>query len=495
MLNRSVWFLLFTLVLGPFAQSAARAKPLFITNITIIDAAGNPPQPEMTVVITGDRITTLVPSARIKLSANADVVDGRGKFLIPGLWDSHLHLTLAGKQELTREWMAPMLIAHGVTTVRDMGGDWQRIQDLRRDIAAGRTLGPRIFAPGSFVDGPPSQADVSASVVTTAEEARAAVRRLKSQGVDFIKVQANLSWESYRAVMDEAAQVSIPVVGHVPEAISAFDAVRAGQRSVEHTSPVIPGDAGVMLACSGKERQLRAEMLAQKQLAADKKADQQQLRQRQRQLQRQMAETRDDKICADLLALFVQDGVRAVPTQVFGKRFAPLGSDDLPGDDAMKLVPLSIRARSDDRRKQVISASTAEDFALRRLMFDKSRELVGLMHRAGVILLAGTDAMDDYVLPGAGLHEELELMVEAGLTPLEALQSATRNPAQFVNKLDTLGTIERGKIADLVLLDADPLQQIGNLRKVSAVIVGGKLLSQTQRQELLTKIGVFAKQH
>jgi hypothetical protein len=219
------------------------------------------------------------------------------------------------------------------------------------------------------------------------------------------------------------------------------------------------------------------------------------LRQRERELQRQMAETRDDRVCAELLALFVRNGVRAVPTQIFGKRFAPLTSDDLPDDDAMKLVPLSTRTRWDDRRKQVIAASAAEDFAVRRLLFDKSRELVGLMHRAGVMLLAGTDAMDEYVLPGAGLHEELELMVEAGLTPLEALQTATRNPAQLVNKLDTLGTIERGKIADLVLLDADPLQQIGNTRKISAVIIGGKLLSQTQRQGLLAKLEAFAKQH
>ena len=146
--NRILWFLLFTLVLWPCAQAASQAKPLFITNVTIIDAAGNPPQHDMTVVITGDRITTLAPSARVKLPANGVVVAGRGKFLIPGLWDSHLHLTLAGKQELTREWMAPMLIAYGVTTVRDMGGNWQRIQDLRQDIAAGRTAGPRIFTPG-----------------------------------------------------------------------------------------------------------------------------------------------------------------------------------------------------------------------------------------------------------------------------------------------------------------------------------------------------------
>jgi len=251
----------------------------------------------------------------------------------------------------------------------------------------------------------------------------------------------------------------------------------------------------VMLACSGKQEKLRGEMLAQKKLFEDKTVDQQQLRQRQRKLQRQMAESRDDRICADLLALFVQNGVRAVPTQIFGKRFAPLASDDLPDADVMKLVPLSTRTHWDDRRKRVITASAAEDFALRRLLFDKSRELVGLMHRAGVILLAGTDAMDAYVLPGAGLHEELELMVEAGLTPLEALQTATRNPAQFMNKLDTLGTIERGKIADLVLLDADPLQQIGNIRRIAAVIVGGRLVSQTQRRELLAKIEAFARQH
>ncbi|MGH9847155.1 MAG: amidohydrolase family protein [Blastocatellia bacterium] len=295
--------------------------------------------------------------------------------------------------------------------------------------------------------------------------------------------------------MGEAKKLSIPVAGHAPESVSAWEVAERGQRSIEHVSPVLPGDAGIMLACSSQESQLRAEMFELKRLAEDKSADRQQLRQRQRQLQQQMAETRDQRKCADLFRLFVKNNVHAVPTQIWSKRFAPLTADDLPENEALKLAPQSLLTRWVSRRQQVIKASAAGDFAFRRLLFEKSRELVTFMHRARVSLLAGTDAMDGFVLPGLGLHEELALMVEAGLTPMEALQTATRNPAAFLGQSNSLGTIEKGKIADMVLLDADPLQNIANTRKIHAVIIGGKLITQTQRQEMLAKIESFARQH
>jgi imidazolonepropionase-like amidohydrolase len=321
------------------------------------------------------------------------------------------------------------------------------------------------------------------------------VRKLKSDGVDFIKVQANLSLDSWRAVLDEARKVSIPVTGHIPEAISAFDVAASNQRSIEHVSPVLPGDAGIMLACSSKEAELRAELAAIKIAAEDKNANRLKLRQRQRELQRQMATSYNATKCVRLFSLFLKNQTHVVPTQIWSTRFAPLSAEDMPNDESLRLAPASMRTRWDKRRSEVIKASSPEDFAFRRLLFDRSRDLVTAMIRARVPLLAGTDAMDGYVLTGAGLHEELALFVQSGMTPMAALQSATRDAAKFMGKLDSLGTIERGKIADLVLLDADPLQSIANTQRIYAVVLGGKLISIAQRRQMLAVMENFAKQH
>ncbi|MBS1790299.1 MAG: amidohydrolase family protein [Acidobacteria bacterium] len=467
---------------------------LAITKVSLIDATGKPAQSNMTVVVTGDRISAIGKTGKVKLPANPEIVDGSGKFLIPGLWDSHLHLTIATDQAGTTELLAPMLVAYGVTTVREMGGDWQRIQQLRKAIADGQIVGPRIFAPGPFVDGP-QPADVNFLPVGNEAEARQAVRKLKADGVDFIKIQANLSPETWRAIVDESQKAGIPVVGHIPETVSAFDVARSAQRSVEHISPVIPGDAGIMLACSSRETELRAELAAIKKAAEDKNANRQQLRLRQRDLQRAMAASYDAKKCETLFALFVKHQIHVVPTAIFGKRFAPLDERDLPNDDSLNLIPASMRARWDKRRAEVVKASSPDDFAFRQMLFAKSRDLISAMIRAKVPLLTGTDALDGYVLPGASLHDELGLLVESGMMPMAALQSATRDAAKFMGKLDSVGTIESGKIADLILLDADPLQFIENTRRIHAVILGGKLISSSQLQTMKTKMETYAKEH
>ncbi len=472
----------------------SHTRSLALTGINVIDATGKPTQTGMTVVVTNDRISAMGKSGKVHIPADAEIVDATGKFLIPGLWDSHLHLTIAVDQAGTTELLAPMLVAYGVTSVREMGGDWQRIQELRTAIASGQVIGPRIFAPGPFVDGP-QPADVNFHPVANEAEARQAVRKLKTDGVDFIKVQAGLSLETWRAVVDESQKAGIPVAGHIPEAVSAFDVARSTQRSVEHISPVLPGDAGILLACSSRESELRTELAAIKKASEEKNANRQQLRQRQRELQRAMATSYDSKKCETLFALFVKNQIHVVPTAIWGKRFAPLNENDLPNDDSLNLAPASMRARWDKRRADVINASSPEDFAFRQMLNDKSRELLAAMIRANVSLLAGTDAMDGYVLPGASLHDELGLLVEAGMTPMAALQSATRNAAKFLGKQNSVGTIEVGKTADLVLLDADPLQAIANTRRIYAVIVGGKLIHSSQRQAMMTKLETYAKGH
>jgi imidazolonepropionase-like amidohydrolase len=469
---------------------SSQSRSLAFTHLTVIDATGAAPRPDMTVVITAGRIVAVGSSKSVPLPQDTQVIEGRGKFLIPGLWDMHIHLTLVPDQAVSRDVIAPLLVAYGVTGVRDMGGDWQRIQELRKDIALGRTSGPRIIAPGPFVDGP-QPADVSVLPVSNEDEARQAVRKLKAQGVDFIKVQAALSLPVWQAVLSEAKQLGIPVAGHIPERVSAFDVARSTQRSIEHISAILPGDAGVLLACSRKEAELRAELLDIEQAAEKPNADRQSLRGRQSALQTAMISSYDSEKCNRLLSLLAKNGTFAVPTQIFGKRIAPLDSGDLPKDDALRFVPRSMRIRWDSRRSATIKNNSTEDFDLRKRILEKSRSLVGSMHHAGIELMAGSDAIDGYVVPGLSLHQELALTVESGLSPMEALQTATRNPARFLNMQDS-GTIEQGKIADLVLLEANPLEDIKNTQRIAAVVVGGKYLSKESLQKMLSDVEAAA---
>jgi len=465
-------------------QSKPLTKSLAFTHVTVIDATGKPAQPDMTVVVTAERITALGKTGRVKIPPDAEVVDASGKFLIPGLCDMHIHLTITPDQAVSRDVILPMLVAHGVTTVRDMGGDWQRIQQLRQEIASGKVTGPRIIAPGPFVDGP-QQASAAVMPVSNEAEAQQAVRKLQAQGVDFIKVQSGLSLDAYLAVVAEAKGLSIPVEGHVPEAFSAMEVVRAGQRSIEHISPVLPGDAGLPLACSAKEAELRAELAELNRAVQQPNADRQQLRTKQRALQAQFFSTYSKEKAAALFAAMIKNKTWSVPTLIWSKTFAPLSENDLPADLPIKSIPPALRDRWATRRSNVVKASTPEDFAFRNMIFEKSRDFVRELHHAHVPLLAGTDAIDAYVLPGFSLHQELELLVAAGLTPMEALQAATRDPAQFLGVLNSRGTIETGKIADLVLLTENPLSDIRHTRRIAGVVLGGKYLAEAALRQLL----------
>ena len=488
------------MVVASVVAAAVAQPPLAVTDVTVIDGTGRPARPGMTVLIAGDRIAAVDDGRRAELPPDTQVVDGRGRFLIPGLSDLHVHLTNQPDQSLTRDWMMPLLLAHGVTLVRDMGGDWNRIEELRREIAAGTIRGPRIVASGPFVDGPGFVEDP----VRTAEEARRRVQELGRlgvdgvagvDGVDFIKVQANLSPESYRAVLAEAKRLGLVVAGHVPVAVSAFEVARSGQRSIEHSSPILAGDGGVLLACSSREDELRRELLAIERDSAAQGADREKLEQRTRELQARLLDTYDAPRCARLAALLRRKNVAFVPTQIWARRLAPLDAGDGLDPLAAALMPASLRARFVERRAAAIEQTSEETFALRRRIAATTRALVGNLDRLGVPILAGTDALDGDVLPGLALHQELELMVSSGLTPLAALQSATRDAALYFGEGRSRGTIEKGKVADLVLLDADPLQDITNTRRIHAVIAGGELLSAADRQKLLDQVAAFAAGH
>ena len=402
-------------------QSAPTA--MVIRDVTVIDCTGAQPQAELSVVIADGRISQIGKAADVKVPEGARVIDGKGKFLIPGLWDMHGHLTDAGEGAIAQ------LIENGVTGVRDLGGDLDLVMRWRSEIEQGKRIGPHILAAGPLLDGP---TEARWHVVAKDEaEARQLVRSIKGRGADFVKIHTNLSRESFLAAADEARKQGIPLAVHLPREVSAAEASDAGASSLEHV-----------------------EMLVQSALAQQDKEtkalpDQQRLD--------AAFEALDGEEGAAVWAALARNGTYYVPTMVAYERGFVLWSNK------------------------------PEAMLKRRPVHWRQIDLVAAMHKAGVKVMAGSDFSDWALVPGVDLHNELALLVEAGLSPMEALQAATSVPAAFLGRANELGTIEVGKRADLVLLDMDPLQNISHTRKIRAVIVGGKYVDVARLREEMTQ--------
>lgn len=438
-------------------QPAPQPRALTLIHVTVVSFTGAPAQPDMTVVIAGDRITALGKTGKLKPPRNAQVVDATGKFLIPGLCDMHVHLTMGGSSAL------PVFVANGVTCVRDMGGDIALVNDWRQQIAAGSLLGPRIKAAGPVLESPRFlqmleriagaveppfgellKREISTRVgVPAASDAATIIASLKEQGADIIKFRTHASPEIFFALVKEARAAGLPLVGHEPAGVSLLEASDAGQRSIEHvfSSPALPKFSAEERAALGKR--------------------------------------------------FVQNGTWLVPTLITNRttRLTP---------DSEVAAIIDDTAGTRDPRRKYVSAGLVAYWRLHRFLdrFESPQdwkaihanavELLREMHRAGVGLLAGTDFGARIIFPGFSLHDELALLVEEiGMSPLAALQTATLHPAKFFGSQEMAGSIEKGKLADLVLLDADPLDDIRNTRKIHAVVLGGRYLPRSELDKLL----------
>ena len=418
-------------------KSPNARKMLAITNVTIIDTKGGLVRHDMTIVIDDGRIDAVGKSNKIKIRRDAQVINAAGKFLIPGLWDMHVHI---GNDDFDKNSYLQLFIANGVTGIRIMNGTpthhlW------RREIESGTLLGPRMVIASRIIDGPNSFV-AGAVKVGNVEEARAAVRKAKEEGADFVKVHDTLTRETYFAIIDEAKQLGLLVEGHVPAAVTAKEASDAGQKSIEHFTG--------------------------------------------------LAQAEIDPAEADtLIAIFKKNHTWNCPTIIMRNNYAVLDDRSLANDPRLRYVKPSWRnswLSMTDRSGSVPAA----EWAGRRETVRREKALVGRFQKAGVGILAGTDDISPYVMPGFSLHDELRLLVESGLTPMEALQSATLNPAKFFNQLASFGSVEEGKFADLVLLNANPLGDISNTTKISAVVINGRFLDRQQLDGILAEIEAAA---
>lgn len=420
-------------------------KTLVIENVTVIDGTGKPARPNMRVMVKDNRIESVEPlSAKSKIPAGARLIDGNGKFLIAGLWDTHLHLSDIGEAAI------PILPVYGVTSVRDMGGDIPKLKNWRSQIENGKLIGPRIKFCGPMLEGnKESILDWRTDhwLVANPGQARETVRKLANEGVDCIKMRTFANPETYFALVAAAKELKLLLVGHAPWGVDPIQASNAGQRSFEHGWYPDPWHT----------------------LSPEKKLE--------------------------VENAFRKNGSLIVPTLIaWETRRFPF--------ETVSTVVNDYKAESDPRLK-FVSASLRKNwlYDLKDLKgmnigspgwkkaLDSEFEQIAEMHEHGVGIMAGTDTGVEMVYPGSALLQELKLLVnKCRFTPMDALLSATIIPAKFFGMENQLGTIEKGKLADMILLSANPLEGIANIEKIDGVILNGKWLDRSKLNKIKVEV-------
>jgi len=440
-----------------------------IEDVAVVDVETGTVAEGRTVLVQGSRIAAVAATDDLLLGDDVERVDGDGGYLIPGLWDMHIH-------EFSPFFTPalPLYIANGVTGVRDMWGELDVATDAREAVSAGERVGPRAVVAGNITDG--ANPWFPGSVVADSpERARLVVDSLVDAGAGFIKVYSALEADAFAAIAEQAAARGIDVAGHVPFSVPAREASDAGMRSITHMFGVVEG-------CSSNDaevRALRAESLvlrAEGSEFADPFFG--------TALYRSILGAADDALCGELLTHLAANGTWLTPTLAVLRTMASLARLRDEDDPRLQYMPRAIVAgwRTPFPGQ---ASDMPEDIETREAFLARQLAVTGMAAAAGVGILAGTDTPNPFVYPGFSLHDELELLVQAGLSPREALAAATTAPAEFLGATDSLGAVAEGKLADLVLLRGNPLDEIGNTRRISAVVANGRFFAREALDDLL----------
>ena len=423
---------------------------LIITNVNIVDVKTGEILLNRTVAIDNTLITAIYEKD-VAVSDSTIVINGSSKFLIPGLWDMHAHYY---DNHLDSD---PLLIANGVVGVREMWGNMSVINEVRRKTLSGEIIAPDIYTSGTLIDGSP-QTWPGSAVVSSPEEVKAVVNQQIADGVDFLKIYNHLTFECFMALADLVNSKNIPFAGHIPYEISIYQAIEAGMASSEHL-------IGFLLACSSKEDSLRTLPINERLIS----------------LINTFSENKFDSLC-EVLA---QSEMWLCPTLIVNQALCYLNDTSFRNDERLAYLPEYITFDWDPANNFLLKDEEEEDYQLWRNRFHFELELIGRMNEKGVKILAGTDYPNPYCFPGFSLHDELSLMVAGGMSELEALNTATINAAVFMNKDDEFGTVEVGKLASLVLLNNNPVDNIENTKSIETVILRGKVFDRTTLDEML----------
>jgi len=408
--------------------SGSRASTIAIVGGTLIDGTGAAPVPDAAVVIHNGRIAAAGPRSTVKVPRHANVVDAHGKTILPGLWDMHAHFEQV-------EW-GPIYLAAGVTTVRDCGNEFEFITAVRDAVAEGRGLGPRLLLAG-IVDGTGTYT-IGVERVDTPEQARMWTDRYHAAGFQQMKIYSSVKLEELKVVADEAHRLGMTVTGHIPVGLNAYQAIEAGQDQINHVGYVADIMKAPLPENATRMDRYKAGANIDLESAEAKKA---------------LAFLKDHHTVIDpTIAL----------SEFFTATSAKPPASFEPGVN--KVAPELAEQLTD-------VGPPTERSAINEKIFEKELAIVGALHRAGIPVVAGTDQ----TVPGYSLHREIELYVQAGFSPMEAIQAATIVPARAMGLDKESGTVETGKRGDLILIDGNPLEDIRNTRNVEYVITNGTM--------------------
>ncbi len=433
---------------APPAPKPAVASSYTITGVAVVDVEKGIVVPNQTVIILGEQIQTVGPQADIAVPAGSHVIDGQGRYLIPGLVDAHVHY-------FDPEVFGRVFIANGVLLVRDTGQPTKQVLRLRDALNRGESLGPEMIATGWVLDGEPPLVPAVALGLKTPEEARAAVRQQAAAGVDQIKVYSRLDQAVFLAIADEARKAGLMVIGHVPESVYIEDAAAAGLRSSEHLfgfEKVIAKLLGEPFTTTYAGMGSDAGYL-------------------------QRLDEVDPEALQAVYRRLRDSGLTVCPTVVTfktGTHIKAIQSGSFPHGEYISQKMMDIW------KSQWSQQDDAPDFIWRNWA-----QMVSAMNRAGVPLMVGTDLTVPGIIPGYSVHEEMAIWQEAGIPPADVLRSATLVPAQFMGLGERLGAVTEGKTASLVLLAANPLEDIHNAQLIEAVFLRGQYYSRDDLNRLL----------
>lgn len=421
-----------------------------ITHVNVVDVNTGKILTNKTIAIDSNRISAIYDS-EIVGKGSTIVIDGKGKYLIPGLWDMHAHY----------KWDAieidPLLIANGITGVREMWGEIPEFVKVPPQIQTEGMVSPYVYLSGDLIDGNPPSFPMGCLVVSTPDEAIDAVQRQIDKKVDFIKVYGSLSEECFMAIAMEANKRNIPFAGHIPDKVSIYKAIEAGMASSEHLY-------GFLEACLPQDYYTNPPKSMEEFL-------------------QRFPESRFDSLCS----LLAKSSMWICPTLTVNRAMSYLNDSTITNDNRISYLPDPVievwNQKMNPYTKDQIDAFA--NSRRERYLFELS--LIGKMNANGVKFLAGTDFPNPYVFPGFSLHDELSLMVKGGMTTIDALRTATINPAIFMKKEADFGSVEKGKLASLVLLNKNPLENIENTKAIETVIVRGKIYNRKALDLMLEK--------
>lgn len=429
--------------------------PVALRNAVIVDATSTPHQ-RSTIVVADGTIVDVVPSDHDHIPTGTATIDLQGRFVIPGLWDLHVH-------QFDADYL-PLHLINGVTGIRHMGGIPAHHQ-WRDALTAGKITGPRMVVASPIIDGPHPLRPGSVPVYDAAT-ARRAVADSQAAGADFLKVYNLIPEQAFAALVDEARQRSIPFAGHLPLTYSLAQASKLGQASVEHLE-------GLLIGGSRDAHQLQSELAT---LNVTSLTDMQQVQERYLEAAAHQDPAKITAICADL----AKNGTWVTPTLAVLHASAKAGAADFPLRKLLSYIEPQLRPIWE----QVLNADVPRSVQdQQHELFDTYLHAVSRLHQHEVGLLAGTDTF----VPGFSLHDELALLVQAGLSPLDALITATYNPAAFFGLTESFGTVQSGRVADLVILGSDPLEDIANTRDVRGLMLAGQFYDQDDLEQLEAK--------